>query len=199
MSVRKLVLVAAIAVAPACGEVAASRDVTCSSPSTAFLPNGSFDDPMPLWKQEVTGGASTPSLLCGSDITPADGIEAACMGGMDGQIQSLSQTVQLPDGAKSVTLNGKICITTEETDPVDNDTLKVELLDGTTTIATLGQFSNQNGVAQDCQFTAFTPLAGTLTSDPPEATLRLRSTLNTLKTTSFFIDALKLDVTCAAQ
>jgi len=207
MSLRKLVLVAAIAVAPACGSVAASpdaaspdaapRDVKCDSTSDKFLPNASFDLATPAWKQETTPVVAGQSLLCGSSITPADGTLAACMGGRDGQIQSLSQTVALPAGAKTVTLTGQKCITTVDTDAVDNDVLEFELLEATTVIATFGQFSNQDG-ARDCQFTAFSPLVATLTDDPPEATLRLRATLNTLKTTSFFIDALKLDVTCAA-
>lgn len=198
MPVSKLVLVVVVAVVPACGSVAASRDVTCDSTSDKFLPNASFDLATPAWTQETTPVVAGQVLLCGSAITPADGTLAACMGGMDGQIASLSQTVALPAGAKTVTLTGQKCITTQETDAVDNDVLKFELLEGTTVIATLGQFSNQDG-SRECQFTAFPPLAATLTDDPPQATLRLRSTLNTLQTTSFFIDALKLDVTCAAQ
>ena len=52
MPVSKLVLVAAVAVVPACGSVAASVDaavdatpraVTCDSTSDKFLPNASFD------------------------------------------------------------------------------------------------------------------------------------------------------------
>jgi hypothetical protein len=199
MSLRKLVLVAAIAVAPACGQVASARDVTCESTPDKFLPNASFDDDSPAWTQEVTGGASTPKLLCGTDTnTPADGAHDACMGGMDGQIQSLSQTVSLPDGLNTVTLNGQICITTQETGAVANDTLKIELLDGAQVIATLGQFSNLDVKAQPCQFQAFAPLTATVSADPAEATLRLRSTLNTQDTTSFFIDALQLTVGCKA-
>jgi hypothetical protein len=199
MSMSKLVLVAAVAVAPACGTVSESRDVTCDSTADKFLPNGSFDNATPAWKQETTSAVTpAPSLLCGKPgITPADGTESACMGGMDGQTQTLSQTVFLPEGAKTATLSGQICITTQETDKtVPNDTLKFELLDGTKVIATLASFSNEDGV-DACQFTAFVPDAVALTSDPAQATLRIRSTLNTQNTTSFFIDVLSLDVICS--
>jgi hypothetical protein len=53
-------------------------------------------------------------------------------------------------------------------------------------IATLGKFTNQQGVAA-CQFMAFTlpaPVAG----DPATATLRLRSTLDANMPTSFYLE-----------
>lgn len=157
-----------------------------------MLPNGSFEDAAPAWAQNV----STPSLLCPADIHAADGVRAACMGGMDGMVQTLSQDVPLPAGAKKATLTGQLCITTEETAALDNDTLQFQLLDGDAVLATLGQFSNQQGVKENCQFMAFTPLAAPLASDPPTATLQLKTNLNTQATTSFFIDALTLEVSC---
>jgi len=192
MSLRKLVFAAAVALTAACGSVAPQRDVTCGAQPVSVLPNGSFEDATPAWVQN----APTPSLLCGTDITAADGVRAACMGGMDGKVQTLSQGVPLPAGAKKATLSGQICITTQETAAVDNDVLQFQLLDGDTVLTTLGQFSNQQGVKENCMFMAFTPLVGVLASDPPTATLQLKTMLNTQNTTSFFIDALTLDVSC---
>jgi len=196
MLLRKLAFVATAAFATACGSVPASRDVTCGSSSVQVLPNGSFDLAMPAWVQEP----ASPSVLCGTNIlTPVDGTTAACLGGTDGKIVTVSQEVSLPEGAKKATLSGQICITTEEptgADAVENDVLQIQLLDGSTVLATLGQFSNKQGVAKDCQFMAFTPLTAALASDPVSATLQLRTALNTEKTTSFFVDALKLDVSC---
>jgi len=193
MSLRKLVWAVTAAFATACGSVPAQRDVACGTSSVQVLPNGSFELATPAWVQDP----ATPSALCGTDIiTPVEGTKVACLGGADGKVVTLSQEVPLPDGAKKATLSGQICITTQEpTDAPENDVLQVQLLDGTTVLATLGQFSNQQGSAE-CIFMAFSPLTAALSSDPVTATLQLRSSLNALNTTSFFIDALNLDVSC---
>ena len=193
MSSRKLVVAAAAVSITACGSVAAQRDVTCGATAVQVLPNGSFDLATPAWVQDPP----TPTILCGTDLlTPVDGTKAACLGGTDGKIMTVTQDVPLPEGVKKATLSGQICITTQEpADAPENDTLQIQLLDGTSVLATFGQFSNKQGSAQ-CVFMAFAPLAVSLTSDPANATLQLRTTLNTLNPTSFFLDALKLDASC---
>lgn len=178
----------------ACGDVKSSdedRDVVCGAQPVEVLPNGSFDTSTPPWSQDPV----TPSLLCGQPtITPADGPTAACLGGMDGLTQTMTQTIKLPAGVKTLSLTGQICISTEETAAADNDTLVFEVLDGSTTIATLGMRSNQQG-AKTCSFGAFT-LTAPVSADPVEATFRIKSTLNTLNTTSWFIDKLSLTASC---
>lgn len=174
-----------------CGNVAAPRAVQCGSQPVQVLPNGSFDAASPAWTQDPP----TTALICGaSRITPADGTQAACLGGTDGTVESLTQQVPLPDGAKSVMLSGQICVATAETMPVDHDILSFDLLDGTAEVAAIGQVTNQQGAAT-CQFMPF-HLVTTLASDPPTATLRIRSTLDTSMPTSFYVDALTLDVSC---
>ncbi len=184
--------VAALAVAiPACGDVATQRDVSCGAQPVQVLPNGSFDAATPAWMQDPV----TTALICGPPkITPVDGAQAGCLGGTDGTVETLSQQLPLPDGAKSVTLSGQICIDTAETQAVDHDILQLDLLDGATVIAALGKMTNQQG-ASPCQFKAFT-LTAALTGDPVTATLRIRSTLDTSMPTSFYLDALSLTVSC---
>jgi hypothetical protein len=169
------------------------RQVICGSGPIEVLPNGGFDDPSPLWTQDPP---PPPSLICSGSIMPQAGTKAVCLGGADGTVRSLTQQVLLPAGAKTVTLTGWRCITTEETATADNDILEIDLLDGTNTIASLGKLSNQQGVAQDCGFSTFT-LGPVATTDPVSATLRLRSTLDSARVTSFFIDTLSLKVSCS--
>lgn len=184
--------VAALAVAiPACGDVAAKRDAACGAQPVQVLPNGSFDAATPAWMQDPV----TTALICGSStIMPVDGSQVGCLGSSDGTVQTLSQQVPLPDGAKSVTLSGQICIDTLETQAADHDILQFDLLDGATVIAALGTMSNQQGT-KGCQFKAFTETAA-LSGDPVTATLRIRSTLDASMPTSFYLDALSLTVSC---
>jgi hypothetical protein len=177
-------------VVTACGSVAAPRDVKCGPQPVEVLSNGSFDLATPPWVQDP------PSLLCGMPkITPYNGTQAGCLGGVDGTTQTLSQSVSLPEGVKTLTLSGQICIATAETAAVDHDVLQLDVLDGTNVIATLGKFSNQQGVAS-CQFMAFT-LTAAAASDPVTATLRIRSTLDANMPTSFYVDGLSLTASCA--
>lgn len=191
MSSRALI-VAALAVAlPACGDVTTPRSVACGAQPVQVLPNGSFDAVAPAWMEEPV----TTALICGAPrLTPFDGPQAGCLGGTDGTTHTLSQQVPLPDGAKSATLAGQICIDTEETQAVDHDVLQLDLLDGATVIAALGKMTNQQGT-KPCQFKAFM-LTAALTGDPVTATLRLRATLDTGMPTSFYLDALTLNVSC---
>jgi len=181
---RSLFLGAIATIAPACGDVASQRDVKCGAQPVEVLPNGSFDNPTPPWIQEPV----TPALLCGTPrITPFNGAQAGCLGGTDGTTQTLSQTIPLPAGAKTIKLSGQICIATV-------DTLQFDVVDGATTVASLGKRTNQQGVA-NCVFTAF-ELSAPASSDPVMATLRIRSTLDANMPTSFYLDALSLTVGC---
>jgi hypothetical protein len=155
------------------------------------LPNGSFDLATPPWVQDPV----TPSLLCGMPlITPFDGTQAGCLGGVDGTIQTLSQDFPLPQGAKALTLSGQICIATAETQSVDHDTVQLDVLDGTAVIASFDKFTNRQGTT-NCVFMPFN-LSAAAASDPVTATLRIRSTLDANMPTSFYIDGLKLVVDC---
>ncbi|HET9621536.1 MAG TPA: hypothetical protein VFP84_09230 [Kofleriaceae bacterium] len=186
-----------------CGKVDATvdagptRTVACDATThtVQVLQNGNFDLTAPAWSQVP---AAPPSFLCGQPrITPFDGEMSACLGGTDGQTSTLTQTIALPAGATSLTLDGEICIDTAETNPVDSDTLVFDIAVGDASIATLGMRSNQQG-AHPCQFQKFTlqaPLTGATV--PATATLRLRSNLDTNNATSFYIDALSLTAACA--
>jgi hypothetical protein len=190
MSTR-LVAAALAVLAPACGDVAATRSVQCGAQPVEVLPNPSFDATTPAWIQDPV----TTALICGAPrITPVDGALAACLGATDGTVQTLSQQVALPAGAKTARLSGQICIATAETMAVDHDTLQFDLLDGATVIAALGKQTNRQGAAT-CQFAAF-ELTAAVASDPVTATLRIRSTLDTAMPTSFYLDALSLTVGC---
>jgi len=191
MSWRRLGLGVIPTGAAACGNVAAPRDVMCGSQPVELLPNGSFDLPTPPWVQDPV----TPALLCGMPkITPYNGTQAGCLGGVDGTTQTLSQRVSLPEGVKTLTLTGQICIATAETATVDHDVLQLDVIDGANVVATLGTFTNQQGVAA-CQFMAFHRIAAAA-SDPATATLRLRSTLDANMPTSFYVDGLSLTASC---
>ncbi len=183
----------------ACGSVQPSppvdgdvRTVACNGQRLDVLENGSFDAVDPPWRQEP----STPSLLCGAPrITPDTGAFAGCLGGgADRSVNTLSRDVFLPLGAVSARLTGRICIATEEIDPLDNDVLTIELVDGATVIGSLGRRTNQQGAAT-CTFSSFM-LEAPLTSDPVTATFRLRSQLDVGRATSFYVDTLTLTVAC---
>ncbi len=175
----------------ACGSVSSSREVSCGAQPIQVLPNGSFDAATPAWTQDP----ATPKLLCDKSlITPADGTMAACLGNTDGTVQTLTQSVPLPEGAKSAKLSGQLCIDTLDTAAVEHDVLSFDLLDGDTVVAALGKATNQMG-AHPCMFAAFERTA-TVTSDPPTVTLRIRSTLDTAMPTGFYLDALRLTVGC---
>jgi len=196
MAWRQLVLGTVATTATACGNVAVSndappRDVKCGPQPIEVLPNGSFDASTPPWVQEPV----TPALLCGMPrITPFDPPQAGCLGGVDGTTQTLSQTIKLPAGVKTLTLSGQICIDTAETAKVDSDILQFDVVNGATTVSTLGMKTNQQGMSP-CVFTAFT-LSAPASSDPVSATFRIRSTLNTMNPTSFYIDKLSLTAAC---
>ncbi|HEX3762968.1 MAG TPA: hypothetical protein VHW23_29935 [Kofleriaceae bacterium] len=191
MSSREIVVVALALAVPACGDVASPRSVACGAQPVEVLPNGGFEAATPAWMQDPP----TVALICGTGrITPFEGARAACLGGTDGMTDTLSQQVPLPDGGKTVTLSGQICIDTAETQPVDHDTLELDLVDGATVVAPLGKYTNQQGTTP-CQFMVFHQ-TGTLTSDPVMATLRIRSTLDTGMPTSFYLDALSLTISC---
>jgi hypothetical protein len=149
----------------ACGEVTNEpREVACDGGPADVLANGNFDAVDPPWRQDP------PNLLCGQPrIMPDSGAVAACMGGGgDGTINTLSRDIPLPAGAISARLVGRICIDTEETDPVDSDVLTFDILDGIVAIGALGRRTNRQGGA-GCDFTSFT-LEAPLDRDPPTAT-----------------------------
>lgn len=188
MSSRALVVgVLAILVA-GCGDVSTPRDVECGAD---VLPNGNFDSPTPPWVQEPV----TPSLLCGAPtITPDTAPTTGCLGNVDGTTRTLTQIVPLPEGASTVTLAGRICITTAETGTVEKDTLQFDLLDGAAVIGAIGKRSNLQGVAA-CDFAPL-ELTAAVTGDPETATFRIRSTLDANMPTTFFVDTLRLTVGC---
>jgi hypothetical protein len=169
------------------------RMVMCAAGQQVdVLENGNFDAIDPPWRQDPPA----PSLLCGQPrIMPDTGPFAGCLGGgADRSINTLSRDVFLPLGAISARLTGRICIATEEVDPLDNDILTIDILDGTTVIGSLGRRTNQQG-AVSCQFTSFT-LEAPLTRDPVTATFRLQSQLDVGRATSFYVDTLTLTVAC---
>jgi len=180
----------------ACGDVqgvavdARTRPVACNGGPVDVLPNGSFDAPEPAWRQDP------PNLLCGQPlIMPDSGVAAGCLGGGgDGSTSTLSRDIPLPAGAISARLVGRICISTQETQPVDADLLSFDILDGMVSIGTLGRRSNQQGAAS-CVFTSFT-LDGALARDPETATFRIQATLDVGESTSFYVDTLVLTVAC---
>jgi hypothetical protein len=197
MSWRKPALWTITTITVACGDVSAPgdaappRDVMCGAQPVEVLPNGGFDLSTPPWAQDPV----TPAILCGAPrITPASAPQAACLGGVDGTTQTLTQTIPLPVGAKTLALTGQLCIDTAETATIDHDTLQFDVLNGTSVISALGKKTNQQG-AKGCQFAAF-QLTAPVTSDPVTATLRIRSTLDTGLPTSFYLDSLSLRVSC---
>jgi hypothetical protein len=208
---RELVFAALVTLA-ACGSVAAPADAVavppdaapadaaglppdataCSTTPVEVLPNGNFDSAAPAWAQDP----AQPALLCGQPtIMPASLPSAACLGSVDGTVQSLTQTVTLPQGATNLTLTGQICIATVDTSGADHDLLQFDLVDGGNVIAALGKKTNRDGVA-NCQFAAFS-LTATLAAAPATAALRLRSTLDADLTTTFYVDNLSLKASCA--
>lgn len=169
------------------------RDVACNGRLVDILPNGNFDAIDPAWQQDPP----SPGLLCGQPrITPDSGAVAACLGGSaEPTTHEVSRDVFLPLGANKARLTGRICIATEEVDPLDNDVLTFELLDGELPIATLGRRTNRQGNVA-CGFTDFVFSDVPVTRDPKVATFRIRAQLDLGKSTTFYVDTLTLTVTC---
>lgn len=176
----------------ACGNVEndGMRQVACNGGPVDVLPNGNFDASDPPWRQDP------PNLLCGQPLlTPDSGVAAGCLGGGgDGSIATLTRDILLPEGAISARLVGRICISTQETQPVDSDIVTFDILDGLGAIGALGQRTNRQGTAA-CDFTSFT-LDAPLARDPEMAIFRIQSTLDAGEPTSFFVDTLTLTVQC---
>jgi hypothetical protein len=199
MTSRVIRMLASVALlGAACGSVrdepedAPARPVACNGGVVDVLPNGSFDAADPPWRQEP----AAPGLLCGQPrITPDSGALAGCLGGGDdGTTTTLSQDISLPAGAISARLVGRVCIATEETQPLDSDILTFDILDGIVAIGMIGRRTNLQGAAA-CNFTSFT-LDAPLTDDPVTATFRIQSTLDVGQPTSFYVDSLRLTVAC---
>ncbi|HWO19887.1 MAG TPA: hypothetical protein VNO30_13970 [Kofleriaceae bacterium] len=182
----------------ACGTVtnetpdADMRPVACNGGTVDVLPNGNFDGTDPPWRSEP----ASPSLLCGLPrIMPDSGTFAGCLGGGgDGTTTALTLPIALPAGAISARLVGRICIATEETQPLDSDIVTFDILDGIVSVGMLGRRTNLQGAAA-CNFTSFT-FDAPLTRDPATATFRVQSTLDVADTTSFYVDSLRLTVAC---
>jgi hypothetical protein len=101
----------------------------------------------------------------------------------------------LPENSSpSARLTGRICIATAETDAVDADVLTIDLVSGVAAIGSFARSTNQQG-ADPCQFVTL-QLETPLSDDPVTATLRLQSTLDPERPTSFFVDSLTLTVAC---
>lgn len=192
MSSRLLFLGAIAALgAASCGDVAAPRVVSCGDDPVEVLPNRDFDATTPAW----VSTPATDMLLCGTGrITPYNGTLAGCLGSKDGVDQTLSIDVPLPEGAKTLTLSGQICIDTAETGTVETDVLSFDLYSGNALVSAIGKQTNLQGSA-GCMFKKFT-LTANASSDPENATLRIHATLDANNPTSFYLDALSLTVGC---
>lgn len=175
----------------ACGSVVPS----CHDGSEV-LPNGDFEDSTHSWAADPGPTQLCPKLAAGGQMFPAHGTQSGCLGVNGAKVETLSQEVSLPAGAKpaTVTLTGVICIDTDETDNLLHDVLSLDLLDGQTVIAPLGMLSNQDG-SHGCDFKPLR-LMTTLNGDPDRATLRLRATQDGGSATTFYLDDLSLTVGC---
>jgi hypothetical protein len=126
---------------------------------------------------------------------PDSGTAAGCLGGGgDGTTTTLSREISLPAGAINAHLTGRICISTDETQPADADIVNFDILDGLVSIGSLGRRTNRQG-ANACVFTSFA-LDAPLARDPVTATFRIQSTLDVGESTSFYVDTLRLTVDC---
>jgi hypothetical protein len=167
--------------------------VACAPGFVDVLQNGGFEDPALAWTSEQIPADQPHSWFCPKALVPrVDGMYAGCVGLSDKTEQTLGQSVAMPAG-KTVTLTGKICIATQETDPTTAyDVLTLDLRDGQTVIASLGTFTNRDGHAS-CDFVPFSQTAA-LTSTPAAATLRISAKLDVAKITTFYLDDLSLCV-----
>lgn len=196
MSSRILLLAALPAIVPACGDVTADRDIVCGDTAAEnVLPNGGFET-SPAW-------VSVPAeqqVLCGpGEASPTEGSVAACLGGTDGVMQTVTQSIKLPEGVKTLTLTGQLAISTSDTAAADNDTIIFDVVAGNVTVANLGMRSNQQGMPPASAIFSALTLTATAASDPVTATFRMRIANNSAAAstpTKFFLDALALKASC---
>lgn len=200
---RHLVVAGVIAVGlPACGHVYfdtssdagvdAAPATACAPGSVDVLKNGGFEDPAAAWSSAQVPADQPHSWFCPKQLAPRmDGMFAGCVGLTDGTEQTLDQSIAIPAG-KLVTLRGKICIATQEIASTAYDVLTLEIRDGQTVVASLGQFTNRDG-GPSCDFVPFQRMA-MLSGAPTAATLRLSARLDAARTTTFYLDDLSLCV-----
>lgn len=164
----------------------------CAPGFVDVLQNGGFEDPTLAWTSEQIPADQPHSWFCPPKVISADGMWAGCVGLTNNTEQMLSQRVAMPAG-KTMTLTGKICIDTDETDPTTAyDVLTLDVRDGQTVIASLGTFTNRNGHAV-CNFRPLRQTAS-LTGAPAAVTLRISAKLDVAKITTFYLDDLSLCV-----
>lgn len=178
---------------PSLGAASPDASVACMPGFVDVLRNGGFEDPMLAWTSEQIPADQPHSWFCPKQLIPrVDGMAAGCVGLSDNTEQTLSQSIAMLAGA-TVTLIGKICIATQETDPTTAyDVLTLDLRDGQTVIASLGEFTNRDGHTS-CDFVPFRRMA-VLTSAPGATTLRISARLDAAKITTFYLDDLSLCV-----
>jgi len=121
--------------------------------TTELVTNGGFESGASGWVQQASGGLA----IITSDATRArTGSGVAWLGGYDNATDSIYQSITVPSGSSSVTLQYWYRITTAETVPGAWDTMQVQVLNSAgTLLQTLATYSNQNASASWSQSPAF--------------------------------------------
>ncbi|WP_412538890.1 hypothetical protein R8Z50_23915 [Longispora sp. K20-0274] len=113
-------------------------DYRTTTPPGSGIANGGFESGTANWT--ITGGV----VGNWTNYPAQQGSWYAWMGGNGTtNTDTLTQQITVPSGVSSATLNYYLRIVTEETGPTVYDTLKVQVVDGSTT-TTLATYSNAN-------------------------------------------------------
>lgn len=150
--------------------------------TTELVTNGGFESGSSGWTQEASGGAA---IITSNASQARTGSGVAWLGGYNNATDALTQTITVPSGASSVTLQYWYRITTSETVPGAWDTLQVQVLSsGGSLLQTLATYSNQNASSSWTQSPAFN------LSSYAGQTIRIRfiATTDSSASSSFYVD-----------
>jgi len=161
------------------------------------LANGDFEGGHTIWDETPAG---TPSICRSDELTlhTQGGDWAGCFGRNDNRAQTLTQRVKLPAMTTRVRLAGYRCLVTGEAPDADPyDVMTIQLTDDrddTAVVADVARWSNQDA-GSTCRWDYFQAMADVVAPSPAPrmAVVRIDSTLDNGRVTSFYLDSLAFE------
>jgi hypothetical protein len=161
----------------------------------SVLANGNFEAGGQSWTTSPPNFNPIRREGAGLPVTTDDGAWAALLGQEDDADQVLEQPVTIPAGATRIRLKGQRCFATNETDTTmefDKLFARLDPASGPGTLVEIGTWTNRDG-AESCGWSNFEKDVAA-PGLPADARFRLTSDLDTGNITTFYLDALVLEV-----
>jgi hypothetical protein len=174
----------------------AAPPAACQDGVTPLLANGGFEEaePPPVgalgWVEDPSPATYPEDQI---PVEVPEGRRVALIGSAaEGEVR-LTQTVQVPDTAESLSLKGLTCVETDETEQIELDTAKVLLLDDSGTV--LEDLASGSNLDDDGCPSGWTPEAieGIEAHAGEALQLQFLGTFNDSNQTSFYFDDVSLE------